>query len=110
MATYNELLHYMFSKVSSVYAEILSYEPFRYVLKHLKVTRPPMGSEIGDPMFKFVCNVLALFPFFDTWDDIWVNRVLVDWQREGQQLTSLSKDSLVIKRLSIVSGSQKKMV
>ncbi|EPF2931183.1 hypothetical protein ACSL9C_004133 [Vibrio navarrensis] len=85
---------YMFSRVSSVfavYAEILSYEPFQYVLKDLKITRPPMESEIGGPMFKFVRNVLAHFPFFDTWDDVWVSRDLVNWQREGLTIDKFLK-------------------
>ena len=85
---------YRFSRVSSVfaiYAEILSYEPFQYVLKDLKVTRPPMESEIGGPMFKFVRNVLAHFPFFDTWDDVWVSRDLVNWQREGLTIDKFLK-------------------
>ncbi|EJG1286777.1 hypothetical protein J7905_01430 [Vibrio parahaemolyticus] len=74
-----------FSRVSSVfiiYAELLSYEPLKYVLEALKTQRPPMESEIGGPMFKFVRNVLAHFPFFDTWDDVWVSKELVNWQRE----------------------------
>ncbi|MEL0609000.1 hypothetical protein [Vibrio echinoideorum] len=85
---------YRFSRVSSVfavYAEILSYEPFQHVLKGLKVTRPSMESEIGGPMFKFIRNVLAHFPFFDTWDDVWVSRDLVNWQREGLTIDKFLK-------------------
>jgi hypothetical protein len=77
---------YRFSKVSnifSVYAELLTYEPFTHVLKILKTQRPPMESEIGGPLFKFVRNILAHFPVFETWNDVWVSKELVNWQKEG---------------------------
>ncbi len=77
---------YRFSKVShlfAVYAEALSYEPFKYVLEALKKHRPPMESEIGGALFKFVRNILAHFPVFETWNDVWVSKDLVNWQREG---------------------------
>ena len=77
---------YRFSKVSSVfavYAEILTYEPFKFVLEALKKHRPPMESEIGGPMFKFVRNLLAHFPIFETWNDVWVSKELVNWQKKG---------------------------
>jgi len=58
---------YRFSKVShlfAVYAEALTYEPFKFVLEALKKHRPPMESEIGGALFKFVRNILAHFPVF----------------------------------------------
>ena len=77
---------YRFSKVSqafSIYAELLAYEPFTYVLKAMKNQRPPMEAEIGGPLFKFVRNVLAHFPIFESWDDVWISKELVNWQKEG---------------------------
>ena len=77
---------YRFSRVSqafAVYAELLAYEPFKHVLEAIKNHRPPMESEIGGPLFKFVRNVLAHFPLFETWDDVWINKELVNWQKEG---------------------------
>lgn len=77
---------YRFTKVSNVfaiYAELLSYEPFKYVLESIKKQRPPMESEIGGPFFKFVRNVLAHFPVFENWDDVWVSKELVNWDKEG---------------------------
>lgn len=77
---------YRFSKVSNifaVYSELLTYEPFKYVLEAIKEQRPPMESEIGGPLFKFVRNILAHFPVFEIWDDVWISKELVNWQREG---------------------------
>ena len=85
---------YRFSKVSqtfSIYAEVLSYEPFKYVLKAVKEKRPPMESEIGGPLFKFVRNVLAHFPFFNSWNDVWISKALVNWQKEGLTIDSFLK-------------------
>ncbi|MDT8421721.1 MAG: hypothetical protein RQ754_14940 [Desulfuromonadales bacterium] len=42
-----------------------------------------MESEIGGPLFKFIRNILAHFPVFETWDDVWVSKELVNWQKEG---------------------------
>ena len=77
---------YRFSKVSNIfalYSELLTYEPFKYVLEAIKKQRPPMESEIGGHLFKFVRNILAHFPIFESWNDVWVSKELVNWQREG---------------------------
>jgi len=77
---------YRYSKVSqafTVYAELLTYEPFKHILKAIKKQRPPMESEIGGPLFKFVRNVLAHFPLFESWDEIWISKELVNWQKSG---------------------------
>jgi len=77
---------YRFSKVShlfAVYAEALTYEPFKFAFEALKKHRPPMESEIGGALFKFVRNILSHFPVFETWNDVWVSKELVNWQREG---------------------------
>lgn len=77
---------YRFSKVSntfSVYTELLTYEPFKYVLEELKKHRPPMESVIGGPMFKFIRNILTHFPVFDTWNEVWLSKELVNWKKES---------------------------
>lgn len=77
---------YRFSKGSNifaVYSELLTYEPFKYVLEALKTQRPPMESEIGGRLFKFVRNILAHFPVFETWDEVRISKELVNWQKEG---------------------------
>lgn len=77
---------YRFGRVSSifaVYSELLAHKRFKYVLDALKIRRPPMESEIGGPLFKFVRNILAHFPVFETWDEVWVSKELVNWQKEG---------------------------
>lgn len=75
-----------FSKISQaffVYAELLEYEPFKYVLEAIKKQRPPMEAEIGGPLLKFIRNILTHFPFYDSWDNVWISKSLVNWQKEG---------------------------
>jgi len=85
---------YRFSRVAqafSVYAELLAYEPFKFVLEAIKAKRPPMESEIGGPLFKFVRNVLTHFPLFETWDDVWISKDLANWQKDGLTIDKFLK-------------------
>lgn len=85
---------YRFSKVSSgfaIYTELLSYKPFGHVLEEIKKHRPPMESEIGGPLLKFVRNVLTHFPLFETWNEVWVNKKLINWQKQGQSIDRFLK-------------------
>ena len=66
-----------FSKIKqafSIYAELLNYEPLKNVIEHLKSARPPMESEIGSELFKFVRNVVSHFPFYNSWENVWINQ------------------------------------
>jgi len=83
-----------FSKIKqafSIYAELLNYEPLKWVIEKLKTARPPMESEISSELFKFVRNVVAHFPFFKSWDDVWINNSLVNWYKEGQTIDKFLK-------------------
>lgn len=83
-----------FSKIKqafSIYAELLNYEPLKWVIEKLKTARPPMESEIGSELFKFVRNVVSHFPFFKSWDDVWINNSLVNWYKDGQTIDKFLK-------------------
>jgi hypothetical protein len=78
-----------FSKVKdgfAVYSELLNYEPIKWVIESIKKTRPPMEAEIGSELFKFIRNVIIHFPFFVSWDDVWINQSLINWHKEGQSI------------------------
>src|SRR6266849_1166634 len=69
--------YYKFCRIKdafSVYAELLNYPPIQSVIEYLKNNRPPMEAEIGSELFKFVRNVVAHFPFFGSWEDIWIDQ------------------------------------
>lgn len=83
---------YRFSKVKDgfgVYSELLNYEPIGWVLENMKTSRPPMEVEIGRDLFKFIRNVIVHLPFFDSWDDVWVNQSVVNWHKDGQSIDRL---------------------
>jgi hypothetical protein len=81
--------YYRFCKIRdafSVYAELLSYEPLQWVIDHLRINRPPMEAEIGSDLFKLVRNVLAHFPVFESWEDVYIDMDLVNWNKPGQTI------------------------
>lgn len=51
-----------------------------------KKNRPPMEAEIGSELFKCIRNIFAHFPFFESWDDVWVNKSLINWYKKGQTI------------------------
>ena len=51
-----------------------------------------MEAEIGNELFKFVRNIISHFPFFNSWNDVWVNKLIINWYRKG-----LSIDKFLIK-------------
>lgn len=73
----------------SIYAELLKYEPLKYIIEEMKISRPPMEAEIGSELFKFFRNVIAHFPFFTFWDEVYVTKTLVNW--EGKQSQTIDK-------------------
>ena len=80
---------YRFSKIKdgfAIYSELLNYEPIKWVLEDLKKSRPPMEAEIATDLFKFIRNVVLHFPFFNSWDDVWISRLVVNWYSEGRSI------------------------
>lgn len=75
-----------FSKIKqafAIYTELLNYEPLKHVISQLKTARPPMESEIGSELFKFVRNVVSHFPFYNSWGNVWVSQSIVNWYKKG---------------------------
>ena len=50
-----------------------------------------MEGEIGSDLFKFVRNLTLHFPFFENWDSVWVNKFIVNWNKEGQSIDQFLK-------------------
>ncbi len=84
-----------FSKIKdifSVYAELLNYEPIKWVIDWMKKGgRPPMEGEIGSELFKFIRNVILHFPFFDSWNSVWVNKSIINWNKKDQSVDKFLK-------------------
>lgn len=80
---------YRFTRIKdgfAVYVELLNYEPIKWAIEHLRKSRPPMEAEIGSRLFKFIRDVVTHFPFFDTWDEIWIKKSVVNWNKDGQSI------------------------
>ncbi|WP_153732133.1 hypothetical protein [Sporosarcina obsidiansis] len=81
--------YYRFSKVNvlfSIYAELLNYAPLKYVLIEMESKRPPNESKIAKELFKCIRNILAHFPFYETWNNVYINTGLVNWYKDGMTI------------------------
>jgi hypothetical protein len=80
---------YRFCKIRDafqIYTELLNYEPIQWVIEHIKKNRPPMEAEIGSELFKFIRNAISHFPFYNCWDEVWINKNLINWYKDGQSI------------------------
>ncbi|MFC1807926.1 hypothetical protein ACFL0T_06120 [Candidatus Omnitrophota bacterium] len=45
-----------------------------------------MEAEIGSELFKFIRNIVMHFPFFNGWNEVWINKSIVNWNKDGQSV------------------------
>ncbi len=86
---WNENSYYRFSKIKdafSIYTELLNYEPIAWFIEYIRKNRPPMEAEIGSELFKFIRNVVIHFPYFKKWDNVWIDKDVANWYKEGQSI------------------------
>ena len=81
-----EIRLYKIKEIFSIYSELLLYEPDQEHIAFLENTRPPMYAVISSEFVKFLRNILAHFPFFTSWNDIYVSKSLVNWANEGKTI------------------------
>mgnify|MGYP001566163482 CR=1 FL=1 len=87
--------YYRFCKIKdafSIYAELLQYPPLSWVIEHVKKNRPPMEAEIGSELFKFIRNLIIHFPFFESWEAVWIDKDIVNWQRKSLSIDKFLKN------------------
>jgi len=70
---------------------LMNYEPLQWVLDNMKISRPPMEAEIAKELFKFIRNIIFHFPFFDRWEDVWINKSLINWHKEDKFIDKFIK-------------------
>ncbi|HLE18805.1 MAG TPA: hypothetical protein VI728_11030 [Syntrophales bacterium] len=69
---------YRFTKIKdifAVYSEILKYPPVQWVID---ANKRPNHSNVGKDLFKLIRHILLHFPYFEKWDDVWINRPIVN--------------------------------
>ncbi len=86
-----EIRLYKIKDFFSVYSEMLSYASIKDYIEIVENTRPPMESVISSDWVKLVRNILAHFPFFTSWDEIYISKQLVNWASEGKSIDRFLK-------------------
>jgi hypothetical protein len=41
---------------------------------------------LTNEVFRFVRNVISHFPLFDSWDDVWISKSLINWNKAGRSI------------------------
>jgi len=83
--TKSNIRFYKLREAFSIYKELLEYDPIKaYVGWMKKGGRPFLEGIIADDLFSFIRNLLLHFPFFDSWDDVFINKPLATWSKVGQ--------------------------
>jgi hypothetical protein len=72
-----------------IYNELLKYEPIKGYIQYLKKTRPPQESFFAEEYFTFIRNILSHFPFFASWNDVYITNELSTW--DNPKNSSISK-------------------
>lgn len=67
----------------AIYTELLNYEPIKWEIEKIRTNRAPMEAEIVTDFFKFIRNVISHFPLYDTWDDIFLTKEMINWNKQG---------------------------
>ena len=78
-----------FCKVSSifaVYTELSSYMPIGILLETDKLKGRSDETRAAGVIFRFLCDIFSKFPFFASWNEVWVSRMLVNWKKEGSSV------------------------
>lgn len=82
---WDENKYYRFSKIKDgfmIYTELLNYSLIKDVIQHIKENRHPMEAEIIKELFKTIRNILIHFPFFENWNEVWIDKSLVNWLKK----------------------------
>ena len=67
------------SKMFAIYNESRLYPPIRYILDGLDKIRPKSEKFIVLNLFSFIRNVLAHYPVFDSWNEVYITKNLATW-------------------------------
>lgn len=91
MSNSPEIRLYKLKDLFGVYTELLSYQPIKDHIDFIEKTRPSMESVISSELIKFIRNTLVHFPFFTTWDEIYISKQLINWNSEGRSIDRFLK-------------------
>ena len=69
--------------VFAIYDELTNYVAIAHILATRQQARP-VEHDLGERLFSFIRNLLAHFPLFDNWNDVWIDQQLATWERTAQ--------------------------
>ena len=81
--------YYRYERINqllSIYCEILKYTPLTYMIEDMKTKRPPMEAELASEFVNIIRHVIVHFRIFDNWDEVWIQKDIVTWKKEGRQI------------------------
>jgi hypothetical protein len=84
--------YYRIKTLFEVYSEIANYPPIKSILKYYELKNIKKG-EIAKDLFSFVRNLLSHFPFFENWNEVWIKKSLVNWQKPGLTIDKFLKEN-----------------
>jgi hypothetical protein len=87
--------YYRFARIKEafvLFTEISSHKSIRLFpnLYDEKFLFPFLTNEV----FRFVRNVISHFPLFDSWDDVWISKSLINWNKAGQSIDKFLKNNV----------------
>jgi hypothetical protein len=87
--------YYRFARIKEafvLFTEISSHKSMRLFpnLYDEKFLFPFLTNEV----FRFVRNVISHFPLFDSWDDVWISKSLINWNKAGQSIDKFLKNNV----------------
>lgn len=87
--------YYRFSRIKeafALFAEISSHRSVKTFVNvldiyHEKFLFPFLTNEV----FRFIRNVISHFPLYDSWDEVWISKSLINWNKSGQSIDRFLK-------------------
>ena len=80
-----DLRFYKIKDLFAIYRELLDYELINSYLKCMKNGgRPIFDGIISDDLFICIRNIFAHYPLFDSWDDVYIDKDLATWNKDGK--------------------------
>lgn len=80
-----DLRFYKIKDLFAIYRELLDYELINAYLKWIKSGgRPKYDGIISDGLFTCIRNIFARYPLFDSWDDVYIDKDLATWNKDGR--------------------------
>ena len=74
---------FVIKDIFSVYSETITYIPLKEFLKTRETARP-IENLVGKDFFKFIRHFFSHFSLFSTWNEIWFNKDLINWNSNMQ--------------------------